>query len=176
MDEQNPFASPLAANDLRVPDAPDMSPLAGRGTRLGAALIDVVILAPLGFAIGAAEAIVLISAGVDPAALQSPGLLLNLVSQVLGFGLFLAVNGYLLATNGQTVGKKLLGIKIVRTDGSRADFSRLTVRRYLPMSLLLLIPVFGIVVAGLVDPLMIFRGSRKCLHDEIADTVVVVDE
>jgi hypothetical protein len=27
--------------------------------------------------------------------------------------------------------------------------------------------------AGLVDCVMIFRKSRRCLHDEIADTIVV---
>ena len=35
-----------------------------------------------------------------------------------------------------------------------------------------LIPVVGWLY-GLVDALMIFRDSRKCLHDNIADTIVV---
>ena len=34
------------------------------------------------------------------------------------------------------------------------------------------IPVIG-TVYGLLDVLLIFRASRRCLHDNIADTIVV---
>ena len=40
---------------------------------------------------------------------------------VIGFILFLVIHGYLLATRGQTVGKTLLKIRIVRSDGSPAS-------------------------------------------------------
>ena len=35
-----------------------------------------------------------------------------------------------------------------------------------------LVPLVGWMY-GLLDVLMIFRDSRKCLHDNIADTIVV---
>jgi hypothetical protein len=40
------------------------------------------------------------------------------------------------------------------------------------VNLLALIPILGNVVA-LADPLLIFRDNHKCLHDELADTIVV---
>ncbi|MDE2218765.1 MAG: RDD family protein [Gammaproteobacteria bacterium] len=78
--------------------------------------------------------------------------------------------------NSQTVGKKLLGFQVVRSDGSRAGISRLTwLRNVVPM-LPWLIPVAGTVV-GLVfwvaDSLFIFGRTRQCLHDRIADTIVI---
>ena len=36
-----------------------------------------------------------------------------------------------------------------------------------------IIPVIGSLV-GLIDALLIFRDNRRCLHDNIADTMVVV--
>ena len=41
-----------------------------------------------------------------------------------GFLAYFAINCYLLYRNGQTIGKRLLGIRIVRTDGSRIFAAR----------------------------------------------------
>jgi len=91
---------------------------------------------------------------------------------VLGFGLFILIQGYLLHTEGQTVGKKLLGMRIVRANGERATLGRLLGLRYLVGWVIVMIPFIGAIYA-LVDCLMIFRDSRKCVHDNIADTIVV---
>ena len=91
---------------------------------------------------------------------------------LLGFIVFLLVHGYLLATRGQTVGKLLTKIRIVRSDGTRASFGRLVGLRFLLNSFLALIPVVGTIYA-LVDVLFIFRAERRCIHDLIADTIVV---
>lgn len=140
--------------------------LAGRGTRLGAALIDVVILLVVLFVIGL----------VTPFRFYEPSragtIATVLLSYVVGMGVFLLVHGYLLATQGQTVGKKLLGIRIVRTDGSLATFGRVFGLRYALNGLIASVPILGSIY-GLVDALMIFRDSRQCLHDQIADTIVV---
>jgi len=37
-----------------------------------------------------------------------------------------------------------------------------------------LVPVVG-ALFGLIDCLLIFRQSRRCLHDQIADTIVIRD-
>ena len=163
--EDNRFAPPQA--HVEVVGASAAGTLAERGSRLGAALIDVVI-ALLVFGVAALVTplnIFKIPAGND----ITSTLLLNLA---LGFLFFIAVHGYLLATRGQTVGKLLLKIRIVRSDGSRASFARLAGLRYLTTSIITAIPVVGSFY-GLADALFIFRASRKCLHDNIADTIVV---
>ena len=72
---------------------------------------------------------------------------------------------------GKTIGKKLIGTKIVRADGSAADFQRIALRRYVPYSFVHLIPFIGWVIS-LINILLIFRESHKCGHDELADTIV----
>ena len=164
--DENRFAPPLA----HVEDvAPATSVLAGRGARLGAALIDVVI-AVLAFGVLALLTPINIF---RPTALAGGNMVMAAVQNlIVGFILFLVVHGYLLATRGQTVGKALLKIRIVRSDGSPASFGRIVGLRYLPTSVLAGIPFVG-GLYGLVDTLLIFRASRRCLHDNIADTIVV---
>ena len=163
--DDNRFAPPLA----HVEDVATAGPgtLAGRGRRLVATLLDALI---------AGVAFWLLTL-VTPLSWAPPTggtnlvrlLLLNLV---VGFILFLVLHGYLLATRGQTIGKALLGIRIVRGDGSPASFGRIIGLRYLPTTLIAWIPLVGALYA-LIDCLLIFRESRRCLHDNIADTVVV---
>jgi uncharacterized RDD family membrane protein YckC len=90
----------------------------------------------------------------------------------MGVAAFLAINGWLLATRGQTIGKMLLGLRIVRSDGSAASAGKVIGLRYGLCWLLAFIPLVG-GLFGLIDALMIFRADRRCLHDLIADTIVV---
>jgi len=91
---------------------------------------------------------------------------------VLGALVVLAIDLTLLARNGQTIGKKLLGIKVVRVDGSPVSLYRVFFLRYVCNTLLTLIPLFGSLYS-LVDCLMIFSESRRTVHDRIADTIVI---
>jgi uncharacterized RDD family membrane protein YckC len=141
--------------------------LAGRGARLGGAIIDGVILLGLWWLVSV----------VTPWNIFSPqmaeaGFMALIGIQLLGLLLFTIVNGYLLMTRGQTVGKLLLGMRIVRPDGSAASPGRVIGLRYGVGWLLSAVPVVGMVYA-LVDCLMIFRADRRCLHDMIANTIVV---
>jgi uncharacterized RDD family membrane protein YckC len=70
--------------------------------------------------------------------------------------------------NGQSIAKKLLNIKVVRTDGSPATLGRLIWLRNVVNGLISLVPFYGI-----IDALFIFGESRQCLHDKIAGTVVL---
>ena len=164
--DENRFAPPVAHVEDVVASGPGT--LAGRGIRLGAALIDVAV----------AAVVFGLLAWLTPINLFQPpdpqvGFMMPLVKNVaLGFVFFLVVHGYLLATRGQTVGKAILKIRIVRSDGSRASFGRLVGLRYLLNSALTMIPIAG-TLYGLVDVLFIFRQARRCLHDLIADTIVV---
>jgi uncharacterized RDD family membrane protein YckC len=141
--------------------------LAGRGARLGGAIIDTLILLGMWWVVGL----------VTPWNLFSPkmanaGFVSLLGMTLAGVVMFAAMHGYLLATRGQTVGKMLLGMRIVRSDGSPATFARLLGLRYAVGGLITVVPVVGMAYA-LVDSLMIFRANRRCLHDLIADTIVV---
>jgi uncharacterized RDD family membrane protein YckC len=72
------------------------------------------------------------------------------------------------ARNGQTIAKKMLGIKVVRSDGSKASLGRIWWLRNFVNGLLGIIPLYS-----LIDALFIFGEQRQCLHDKIADTIVV---
>ena len=76
------------------------------------------------------------------------------------------------ALTGQTVGKRMMGIRVVRTDGSRVSLPRFLFMRGLPVAILGVLPLLRYVMF-LVDSLVIFRESRQCLHDNFADTKVV---
>jgi uncharacterized RDD family membrane protein YckC len=161
MDNNNPFAPPRA----EVADVAVAGPaLAGRGNRLLAALIDVVIQLVAFF--GLAWLL-----GLDAFDTQA-GMGKQVLLGLFGLLLFLLIQGPLLVSQGQTWGKKALGIRIVRSDGSRASPGRVLGLRYALGGVIATVPFVGNLYA-LIDSLLIFRASRKCLHDDIADTIVV---
>jgi uncharacterized RDD family membrane protein YckC len=91
---------------------------------------------------------------------------------LIGACSFLLLNGYLLVNRGQTVAKAILGMRIVRTDGGKVAPLRILALRYGPGYGAALIPLLG-GLYGLVDSLLIFGAARRCLHDQIAGTIVV---
>lgn len=157
----NPFAPPTA----RVEDAaPVIGDLAGRTTRLAAAVIDGLAFLLLFFAMG-----LLASVNIWQPSQAGSGYWLAYGASLVGFFAFQA---YLLHRRSQTLGKVAMGVRIVRADGSPAGIGRLIGMRMLPMWLISLVPVVGPLLS-LVDSLLIFRASHRCLHDDIADTIVV---
>lgn len=83
-----------------------------------------------------------------------------------------AIRGVMIHYRGQTPGKWLAGIKIVRRDGSALTWQRWLTHRTLPFELGSMLPVVGGFVA-LVDFLWLFGKEKRCLHDIVADTMVV---
>jgi len=86
----------------------------------------------------------------------------------------------MLRRSGWTIGKRLLGIRIVRGDGSRAGLLRVVLVRMAPMWASEALQLAGSWTAtwvGLavfvVVVLLIFTPARRCLHDWLADTIVV---
>lgn len=161
----NVYAPPEARVDDVVPDGELQ--LADRSTRLVAAILDGIILWILNMLAMIPLGLNMFSPDAKPPSFSS-----IILMTLIGLFMYLAVNGYLLARDGQTVGKKLMKIRILRSDGEKATFGRLIGLRLLPLWLVNLIPLIGGICA-LADVLFIFRDSRKCLHDNIADTVVV---
>lgn len=157
----NPYPTPHAAI-APPPPLPGMAIApASRGARLGARLLDqllgAVALSPM--------FVVLIIGKSASGAVFAPVLLLSLA---LLAALFVA-NLVSLARRGQTLGKRLVGIRIVRRDGSHPSLGRsFGLRSFVP-------GLIGAFVApfGLLDVLWIFGEERRCLHDLMADTIVV---
>lgn len=161
--QQNPYAATQVT--LNEAGALEEMELAGRFTRLGAVLIDGLCVG--GFGILAAVLIPSMSKGGGGAAVAIFSILF-----IVGLLALVIYNLVLVHRQGQTIGKRALGIKIVRTDGSRCSLRRYIFMRYFIPSLIGAIPVVGGLI-NLIGLLLIFRQSRKCLHDEIADTIVV---
>jgi uncharacterized RDD family membrane protein YckC len=79
---------------------------------------------------------------------------------------------YLTATTGQSLGKKWLKIRIIKTDGSPVNFVSGVILREWITAAIGLIPCVGPLV-NLVGILMIFGQNQRCLHDHIAGTKVI---
>jgi uncharacterized RDD family membrane protein YckC len=60
----------------------------------------------------------------------------------------------------------------VRTDGSRVSFARIFWLRNVLNTCFSFIPLVG-GLYGLIDALFIFGSAKRCVHDYIADTIVV---
>lgn len=168
-EDQNRFTPPKAA--LAEPNSPGSGlPLAGRGARLGAVMLDGVVNAIIIYGIAA------LMGGAAFSAMRADhgffGAFAVMGALAPGWIVAMIIQGWMLHTWGGTLGKRALSMRIVRTDGSRAGFVRLFFGRAGFAVVLPLIPVLGYLIA-LADALCIFRESRQCLHDQVADTVVV---
>lgn len=143
--------------------------LASRGKRLAAAVVDVFIFFPLVLLIAQPLGLIDIS---DPAKMQGFNLDQTMQLFIIGQVLFLLVQGYLLHTQGQTIGKKLLKIRIVSLDDELLGIGQLYFVRYLTFSLIAQIPIIGAFIS-MVNVLFIFGQDRRCLHDRLAGTKVI---
>ena len=102
------------------------------------------------------------------------------VGLLSGFGLMsivwlgmLVCQCYLLAIRGQTIGKIVMGLRIVRfEDGGNPGFVKAVLLRTFLWALITAVPVVGTLV-GVVGILFIFRDDQRCLHDHLAGTRVV---
>ena len=90
-------------------------------------------------------------------------------SGLIGFIAWAWITSLLVARYGQTMGKRVLEIKVARSDGSQASLGRIFWLRNVVNSL----PRRHPVCTGSSIVLFIFGVRRQCLHDLIADTIVV---
>jgi uncharacterized RDD family membrane protein YckC len=148
-----------------------MVELAGRRTRLVAVILDaLVILVPLFLAAvvpGAYEAAAeKTGRGSEP----STGFVLFIMLFILGVAIALIC---LLTVYGRTIGKKMLGIRIVKVDTCENGgfLTNVLLRGFVP-ALIGAIPLLG-PLFSLVDCLLIFREDRRRIHDLIAGTQAI---
>jgi uncharacterized RDD family membrane protein YckC len=170
--DQPPAVSPTASLTVSAPSMPVGNlELASRWLRLGARLLDSIIGAVFitpGF-------VMLMMAGVFAAPDNpNPALLLGgMVAAGSGLLLILGIQAYFLTTRGQTLGKMLLGIKIVTFDDEQnPGFVKAVLLRAFVNWVIGMVPFLGVVYT-LADILFIFREDHRCIHDLIAGTKVV---
>ncbi|MBL4689714.1 MAG: RDD family protein [Nannocystaceae bacterium] len=165
--EVNPYEPPKVDLDVVAETSDGEAPLAGRGSRLGAAMLDglliLVILGPIQYMLGFYDGF---PENYDPSFLETA------LGTLAGVAVYAVVNGKYLAANGQTIGKKALGIRIVNVDGSKPSLTDIVVKRYLPFSVISLVPFAGPLL-GMVNILLIFGSAQRCGHDHVAGTKVV---
>ena len=137
---------------------------AERLDRLWASLIDRAILLPLVF--GAAIFI--------PAMKDSPGMAFGLIAvSVLVVLAYAGYQIYLLSTQGQTIGKRIMGVRIILVkDETNGGFVVNVLLRGVLTAAISVIPFVGVLYA-LTDICFIFREDRRCIHDHIAGTWAV---
>ncbi len=176
MTDYNPYQTPDSS--LGSGYAAPAIALAGRGQRLLAVLINGLLASVVGspFYYAMFSGMNLSELGTNPNAVWamygrgfSSGLGLLGLALVLAF---LAYQGYIYANTGQTLGKKWMGVRVVRSNGSKVDGARLIGLREIVPVLIAFIPCLGSIFS-LVDPLCIFRSTQQTLHDQMADTIVV---
>ncbi len=178
---QNPFETSYIPGDLaETIERPDGEVLADRATRLVAAILDGILVMcitlPIQLGTGYLQMVT---------AQQTPPLWLEIGVNLSGVAALLALNGWMLASRGQSIGKRLLGIQIVScVDKGLLPFGRVVLIRSLWLTPLALVSVFlpvqaksimGFVIGAvsLIDSLLIFGSDRRCLHDRLAGSMVV---
>jgi uncharacterized RDD family membrane protein YckC len=136
--------------------------LSGFWRRLGAYIIDAIILGVIGAVIQAIWGAITQASTSDTTGAGVRGGLIALV-------LYLIYFGYLWSRNGQSIGYMALGIRVVRTDGSLLSLGAAVLR-----ALLVYLSFALCLIPAIVSAIMIGTGSQKqAIHDMMVGTIVV---
>ena len=184
---QNPFAPPRAPVQDHF-NAPEQMVTATRISRFLAFLVDVspgFVIGIVAVVMGAAMLPGLFTGQFDPRNASFATFGTFFLAVFVGIVAWTIWTIVLLYRYGQTIGKKVMGIRVVRMDGSRVTFARFFFLRGLAMGVIAwVVSLVGMAVhlhflgnvVSLVDYLMIFGAAHRCLHDYVADTQVVTAE
>lgn len=187
-DPATPFSSTTPAA-TSAPATPAGPALADRGARLLARVIDwfieMLCAIPGGIILGReiVKIVIAASQGKEPELdqLDVPRLILG-ASVLLGaWLLLLVIQVWMLATRGQTIGKRIIGIRVVKVDGSPAGLIGAWLMREALITVIGMfagfIPFIGPILLRpafhITDWCLIFRDDQRCLHDNLAGTKVV---
>lgn len=168
----NPYEAPQAS--LGKPSEIDVDVLAARSTRFVASMVDSFIIffvtLPIQYLLGSL---------ID----EIPWAMLNVIFVFLTYAIIFGMNGYLMYNDGQSIGKRLFKIQVVDASSEKLlPLFRIFVIRacwLLPLALLLMLVTFVIaqtiwLVVILFDSLPIFGPDRRCMHDYLAGSKVVM--
>jgi uncharacterized RDD family membrane protein YckC len=162
MNEGNIYSPPASAIEVPTEDV-----LASRWARLGGAIVDTI-------------AIMIVSGPVmyftgfwERAMSGNVPIMDTIIYGLFGMVVYLALNGYWLSKHGQTIGKKVVGIRIVSVETNEiVPLKKIFLARYLPLAICANIPLAGQFIA-IIDSLFVFRKDKRCIHDLIAGTKVI---
>ena len=157
----NPYAPPASDREQQwggyQADAASQYHLASLGARWWGAFVDNLVIYAAGIA-------TFVAFRVFDANLYAAGLTMLLTVVPVG-----AYQAYLIATKGQSLGKRVAKTRIVRLDGSAPGFVYgVLLRSWLVVAIT---SVFSL--GALVDALFVFREDRRTLHDLLAGTRVI---
>lgn len=140
---------------------------AGFFTRFFALLIDSILMGII------AVVIIFIFGGMLGVTSAINSGIINFMMSVLGFGVFILMTffqffyfGYFWSKNGQSLGMKMLNIKVVRRNGEPLSFLRAGLRGSVGYWISGVIFWLGFIWAA-------FDGNKEAWHDKIFDTWVV---
>jgi len=141
--------------------------LASRWKRLFASIVDsmilMAVLLPILYLTGVFENINNSS---------QPLYIRNIIFDLIGFVGFYLINIKFLLSQGQTLGKKIFGIKIVDDEGNLPT-KDILLKRYSVYFLPKYIPVIGTYIPLINISYIFFNKERRCIHDIVAKTLVV---
>lgn len=134
------------------------------GARILAFVVDTILIAVVTVVL--ALVLGLLGAGLGSRGAAGASILVaSLVGLVLQFGYFIYFEG----KSGQTPGKRLMNVMVVKEDGRPCDYGDAAIR-----NLLRIVDQLGIVVPYLVGLIVIFvTDEKQRIGDLVADTVVV---
>jgi len=136
--------------------------LAGRLDRFWAAIIDRALF------LGLVAATVALS--ILRGSNSSPVFVIGCVVALLAL---VGAQVWLLTAHGQTIGKRIIGLRIVKvSDMTNGGFVTNVLLRTVANAAISAVPVLGSIYF-LADPAFIFRDDRRCVHDHIAGTCVI---
>ena len=159
----NPYAAPSGPASYQTPAGHPSRFLASRGKRLLGLLLDTLIH---GAAAIPGFVLMLIGDSQNNDALTVVGGI-----AMAAFLLVIAVgNWVLIANSGQSYAKRILGMRIVRSEtGATPGFLYgVFLRLWIPLMINQFCSLFG-----LIDALWIFNEQRRCVHDLMAGTDVI---
>ena len=173
MSDVNPYQSPEIIEEASIENSAAKSfppsGYASRWLRLGGAILD-------SFIVGIPALTAAYLLGLYGSAFfegRDMDVEAQIIALLIGISFFLSINGVLIYTRGQTLGKVICGTVVVTKDFQQVSGNRYLFLRTLPFWIIEQMPVLG-EFFSLADALAIFRPEKNCLHDDIAGTRVIM--
>ncbi|NWK55106.1 RDD family protein [Verrucomicrobiaceae bacterium N1E253] len=175
---ENPYLAPQTdVQNITNEEAPRYVELASRWARLGALILDNLILSvvfiPVVFLVIYLDDMSGSGTMLDKMIVMSGTWTWTVLTAVVGVVAYVALNGYLLVNSGQSIGKKVLGIQIVDYETYQLlPFGKVIGLRYVLAQAIMHLPFVGWLFA-LIDAICIFSSDKRCVHDMFAGSSVI---